>query len=212
MLRRLSKQSAFILLLASAACDSDTIGPEFTVTPSEGLPTAAVVAGPQAEYQDIMEQGEVGVYSADGAKIVRQPTGFSASVTMPTPAPGAYTYADGTTPGHPEIFTLWAFVFNYPELCNGPCNGDDLGMDKPAQGGAYNVGGVVSAGGSMTIAGRIRVGEDPFRWAPLELPTSAEIHLAVAPHGAMDPADLPNELRIPTGNGGCACWWVAIFE
>lgn len=211
-MNHLHRAGFIALLFAGAACDSAVLAPEAAEQPEVTAQFAALKAGAQGETQDVMAQGGLGVYAADGAKVVRQPHGFRASVTMPAPAPGSYTYAPGTIEGHPEVFTLWAFVFNHPELCNGPCNGDDLGMDKPAQGGAYNVGGVVSSGGSLTISGRIRVGEDPFRWAPLAEVESAEIHLAVAPHGALDPQSLPSELRLPAGSGACACWWVAIFE
>ena len=159
-----------------------------------------------------MNQNGVGVYSANGARLVRQPNGLSMSMTMPTPAPGDYVYADGTEEGFPEVFTLWAFIFNNPENCTDPCNGDDLGTATGANGGAYNVGGVVAAGGKLTVAGRIGVGETPFVFEALNAPATAEVHLAMAPHGGLDPSLLPNELRIPKGNGACGCWWVAIFD
>ena len=46
--------------------------------------------------------------------------GLAASVRMATPASGEYLYPAGTEPGHPEVFTLWMFVFNHPENCSGP--------------------------------------------------------------------------------------------
>ena len=39
--------------------------------------------------------------------------------------------------------------------------------------------------------------------------TDAEIHLAVAPHGALDPALLPGSISTP--NGGPGQWWLALF-
>jgi hypothetical protein len=151
----------------------------------------------------------------NGASLVRQPTGLQARVSMPTPAPGSYTYPDGITPGDPEVFTLWIFVFNYPDLCSDPCDLNDLGVDKPARGCAYNGGGHAVGGPSLTLSGRIAVGETPFdhpviTMAPLEAPDTAVVHLAVAPHGGLDPAKLPNEFRIPTGTP--AHWWVAMFD
>ena len=151
------------------------------------------------EYADVMNQGGLGVYAANGGRLVRQPGGLQASMTMPLPQPGSYVYADGGIVGSPEVFTLWAFVFNYPELCSFPCNGDDLGMDKPAKGGAYNMGGHPASGRTLSVAGRIAVGEPAFRWAALEAPATAEVHLAMAPHGALDPALLPNEFAHPCG-------------
>lgn len=174
---------------------------------------SALLGGP--EYADVSNQGGGGVYAAAGASLVRQPSGLQARLTMPTPAPGSYLYPAGTTPGEPEVFTLWFFVFNFPELCSAPCDLNDLGIDKPAKGGAYNGGGHVVGGPSLTIAGRIGVGETPFDhptidMAPLTNPETAVVHLAIAPHGELDPAKLPNELRIPTGSP--ANWWVAMFH
>jgi hypothetical protein len=174
---------------------------------------SASAGGP--EYAHVSNQGGGGVYAMNGGSLVREPTGLQARVSMPTPAPGSYSYPSGTTPGHPEVFTLWIFVFNYPDLCSDPCNMDDLGVDKPARGGAYNAGGHAVSGDTLSIAGRIGVGETPFdhpviTMAPLELPGTALVHLAIAPHGGLDPSKLPNEFRIPTGT--MAHWWVAMFH
>lgn len=200
------------LTLAVAACEPSIAVPEEGLEPAGTLAIAASMVDAGPEVADVLNQGGVGVYSEAGAALVRQPNGLHASLTMPTPASGGYVYADGTVAGHPEVFTLWAFVFNYPENCTDPCNGDDLGTATGAVGGAYNVGGVISGGGNLAIAGRIGVGEEPFAFAPLESPATAEVHLAVAPHGAMDPSTLPDELRTPTGSPTCACWWVAILH
>ncbi len=178
-----------------------------------GLSTASAQA---PERVDVWDQGGLEVYAPDGARLVRQTNGLAASVKMPTPVSGEYLYPDGTEPGHPEIFTLWMFVFNYPENCSGPCGPDD--MTNPAvEFGAYNVAGHVNAGQSLNLSGRIGVGETagaPPGIMPHDLanPAGAEIHLAVTSHGALDPATLPTEFRTPTGNGGCGCWWVAIFD
>jgi len=186
--------------------------PAATASLSDAPGTLASNAG-GPERTDVLNQGGAGVYAPGGAMVVRQPNGLRLSVTMPTPEPGTYVYAPGRTDaGHPEVFTLWAFVFNYPENCIGPCDGNDLGADKPAKGGAYNVGGHVASGNSLTIAGQIAVGEPPFRFAPLESPSTAEIHLAVAPHGALDPSRLPDDFRLPTGSADCGCWWLAFFK
>lgn len=195
-----------------AACDT-------SIEPSEGTllepPPASFAMGPP-ERADVMNQGGVGVYALDGAMVVRQANGLRMSMTMPTPEPDSYVYPAGTEAGHPEVFTLWAFIFNFPELCDGPCDGNDLGADAPAKGSVYNVGGHVASGNSLTISGRAGVGEPalappPLTPTPLVDPNGAEIHLAVTSHGALDPTTLPTEFRIPTGSPVCACWWVAVF-
>jgi hypothetical protein len=174
---------------------------------------AASHRGP--EYADVSNQGGMGVYAPKGASLLRQPNGLQVSLSMPTPQPGTYSYPPGFSQGHPEIFTLWVFIFNRPDLCSVPCDLDDLGIDKPARGTVYNGGGHAASGRHLTIAGRIGVGETPFAHpvldlGPLEFPDTAAVHLAVAPHGGLDPSTLPDEFRLPTGNP--AFWWLALFE
>ena len=177
----------------------------------------ALAASGGGEVADVSNQGgpAAGVYAPGGASLIRQPDGLRVRLSMPAPEPGTYAYPPPKTEGHPEIFTLWAFVFNYPDKCSPPsCGSDDLGVDKPARGGAYNAGGHPVSGSTLTFAGHVRVGETPFdhpviTMAPLEAPSTAEVHLAVAPHGGLDPASLPRELRVPAGNS--THWWVAIF-
>lgn len=207
------QNSSFVLCLAAlvamAACDSPT--GQRDASESGALEAFAQHNGP--EHADVMNQGGVGVYAADGSTVVRQPNGLRISAKVPTPAAGTYTYPDGAVAGPPEVFTLWAFVFNFPENCTDPCNGDDLGPATGALGGAYNVGGhVAGGGGNLNIAGRIGIGEQPRGGVPLQAPATAEVHVALAPHGAMDPTTLPGELTSPAGNPMCDCWWVAIFE
>ncbi len=168
------------------------------------------------ETADVMDQGGGAVYAPSGASLVRQPNGIAVSLTMPTPESGSYLYPDGTTPGHPEVFTLWMFVFNHPENCTTPCGPDD--MTNPAvEFGVYNPAGHVTGGGALTLAGRVGVGDEagaPPGITPHDLsnPAGAQVHLAVTSHGGLDPATLPNEFRIPTGSGACGCWWVALFD
>lgn len=179
------------------------------VRTSRSLMLALSVAAAAA---DVMNQGGGGVYAADGASLVRQANGLQVKMTVPTPTPGGYVYAPGFEDvGPPEVFTLWAFVFNYPNLCSdGVCGIDDVG-NTPARGGVYNVGGHVAAGRSLTIAGRVGVGEAALGGAALESPGTAEVHVALAPHGALGSAQLPTEFRTPAGSPVCGCWWVAIF-
>lgn len=98
-------------------------------------PAAASVA---TETADVIGQGPAGpVVSTDGATIQRNQSGISIQLTMPTPEPGSYDYPpanafhpEGARPGHPEAFSLWVFVFNHPDECSDPCDGNDLG-DTP---------------------------------------------------------------------------------
>jgi hypothetical protein len=41
-------------------------------------------------------------------------------------------------------------------------------------------------------------------------PRTAEVHLAVAPHGNLDPALLPDQITKPIGNANF--WWIAVFN
>lgn len=172
----------------------------------------------QRETADVLNQGGQGVYAEAGAQLVRQPNGIAVSVKMPTPESGSYLYPSGTEPGHPEVFTLWMFVFNHPEHCATAYQCGPGDMNNPAvEFGVYNPAGHVAADGTLTLAGRVGVGD--IAQAPpgitahdLSNPAGAEVHLAVTSHGGLDPSTLPGEFRIPTGSGGCGCWWVALFH
>ena len=207
---------ALVTLLLLAACESAIVAPE-------SHPTLEVAFNTHDEdnYADVMNQNGVGVYAPNGAHIVRQPNGIRASIKMPTPEPGQYVYPPnppGIVPGHPEVFTLWMFAFNHPELCSdGICDGNDLGEGAPAKGSVYNVAGHVASGRFMNLSGQIGIGQAalaPPGVVPTPLTNSegAEIHLAVTTHGALDPSTLPGEFRTPTGSPACGCWWVAVFK
>lgn len=172
----------------------------------------------QPEKADVLNQGGASVYATDGAQMVRQTNGIAVSVKMPTPEPGSYLYPTGTEPGHPEVFTLWMFVFNHPENCATPGECGPGDMTNPAvEFGVYNPAGHVASDGTLTLTGRVGVGDTaaaPPGITPHDLsnPAGAEVHLAVTSHGALDPATLPGEFRRPTGSGGCGCWWIALFH
>ena len=202
------------VVFAGGCSDRTTLAPSALASRTAGA-SAAQNSGP--EYEDVSNQGgpAAGIYAPGGASLLRQTNGLQASVSMPTPEPDSYRYPAGKVAGHPEVFTAWMFVFNNPELCTEPCDFDDLGVDKPAKGGVYNLGGHPASGNSLTISGRVAVGEPPaphpvVTFAPLESPDTAEVHLAVAPHGALDPASLPDEFRLPAGS--LDFWWVAMFK
>jgi len=169
--------------------------------------------GATRETVDVVGQSDAGpVVSANGATLIRARNGITISFGMPTPMSGTYNYPPGTVPGHPEAFTGWAFVFNNPDQCTDPCNGDDIGAATAAQGGVYNIAGHVSGGGNLQMVGHVSTGETPFggaNHAPLQNPHGAEIHVAVAPHGLLDPSIMPGQIKTPIGNP--TFWWVAFF-
>ena len=213
---KLPSSLALVAALSLVGCESTAVEPADV----DGVDAAFSMHG-GGEYEDVMDQGHAGVYQEDGAHLVRQTNGLRTSVSMPTPVPGEYLYPPnppGIVAGHPEVFTLWVFAFNHPELCtDGICNGDDLGAGAAAKGSVYNAGGHVASGRFMTIAGRVAVGQPALappgvEPTPLTNPEGAEVHLAVTSHGALDASTLPGEFRSPTGSGACGCWWVAIFD
>lgn len=165
---------------------------------------------------------------ADHSHLTRTSRGLSIRLQMETPEPGTYRYPD--TVGEedqvaPEVFTGWAFIFANPAACKtadnsapGPCDGNDFG-DPEVGAGVYNFSGhVQGTGGYLTISGHIAVGQTRELRAPggntpfaLSNPEGAEVHVAIAPHGNLDPSTLPDELNDPVGSPFCDCWWVAVF-
>lgn len=180
---------------------------------------------PQGVTADINAQGGEGpVHGVDDARLLRRLDGLVASIDTVTPQPGSYEYptADMAPPasphpaiapggeGAPETFTLWLFVFNNPDLCTDDCDDDDLGADTPAQGGVFQVDGRVADSDRLVMTGSVRVGQESARGATLLRPTSAEVHLAIAPHGrALGGEDLWRQLNGPVGNP--TLWWAASF-
>ncbi len=169
---------------------------------------------------DIMNQGGKGVASEDGAKVLRTHHGVHLKMTMPTPESGKYLYPEAAEgreaiePGWPEVFTGWAFIFNFPDKCNGPCDGDDLG-DTPAQGGVSNWAGEIIWRDTLELRGH--VARDTMLGNPPGLPKvrfsnpkGAEIHLAIAPHGAIIRESIVAQTTLPVGSPMCGCWWVGV--
>lgn len=194
------------------------------------LLSSSFAAGASAwERSDIVGQGSDGpTVAVDGAAILRTGNGLTAQVSMPTPEPGSYEYSSAPTAsdeaGHPEAFTLWVFVFYNPEACDGACDDPDLAHKEDVVAGAYNAGGHFAAGPNLTITGHVnhRSAVFPPPNATAELETlgealemgfdiaDAEVHLAVAPHGALDPQLLPEQISTPAGPP--SLWWVAQFK
>ena len=186
-----------------------------------------VAAGPAfakvtKQTAHVMNQDGVGYYAEDAAHLTRQTNGISIRVSVPVPQPNTYTYpAKGvpTPSASPEVFTGWAFVFNYPDECvDGPgeCSGPDL-FNPDVGAGVYNFAGhPTGAGGNLVLTGNIKVGQpaggpEGSTMAPLSNPGGAEVHMAIAPHGLLDPGIMPEQATTPVGSPACACWWVAVF-
>jgi hypothetical protein len=101
------------------------------------------------------------------------------------------------------------FVFNYPALCSAPCDSNDLGVAAPARGGAFSAAGHVVGGPNLSLDGHVSMNTTPFAGSMLLEPRTAEVHLAVAPHGEVRPELLPDQISKPIGSP--PFWWVAIF-
>lgn len=204
--------STLALAVAVFGCDSTPTEPDPDPSPDMSVETEDVVG--QSPDGDVVAEG--------GARIQRTPHGISAQVSMPTPEPGTYTYPSGPEggawtdeQGPPEVFTLWAFTFNNPEECEVPneCSPGDLG--DPAGGGAFAMDGMIADGTDIALSGHVSPDTEPFPTgtpgAQLEDIEGAQVILAVAPHGALDPDLLPEQLRTPTGPGP-DIWWLAEFD
>jgi len=189
--------------------------------------SASAVAAGNWETADVIGQGFAGpVVAPGGAAIQRTPNGVAASLTMATPAPGTYTYFDGPTgnadPGHPEAFSLWVFIFYNPEACTVPfaCGPGDLMNKLDVVAGAHNAGGHLVSSPDLHLSGYVNKSSFTFGGGNAETIgqavsmgydlASAEIHLAVAPHGSLDPTLLPEAISTP--NGMPPHWWLAFFD
>lgn len=160
------------------------------------------------------------------ALLIRTANGVTAIVSMPTPATGTYCYPPATlatnsaagpaVPGYPEVFTLWFIYFNNPAGCapSGCGVPDVLGANcVNAQAGAMKLAGHVTGGGNLQLSGHASKGDGPLGALGCAAFTNiegAEIHLAVAPHGVLQPSLMPALIQVPPG-GGPGYWYPAVF-
>jgi hypothetical protein len=203
-----SNKGALLLLAGLMAACSDGEPPLVPSFDTDAVATSAHAAPPaspavQTETADIFGQGPDGpVVAEGGATLRRTPNGISVSVSMPTPAPGSYLYPDPSPTatdevGPPEAFTLWVFVFNDPEA-------EDWD-------GAFLGAGHVVGGPNLKLTGHVSTQTEPFAGARLDDPQGAEVHVAVAPHGALDADRMPAQIQTPSGPGP-DIWWLAVFD
>ena len=161
------------------------------------------------ETLDLVGQGFPSDNVVGTAELTRLPNGLTVRVTMQTPEPGSYSYPDGAADdGGPEAFSLWAFVFADPSQCVDGCSG--LADVAASGGGVFNVAGHISGGGKMVLSGHISKNSDPFALNQLTNAATAEVHVAVAPHGTLDPSQLPAQITTPIGSP--PVWWIALFK
>jgi hypothetical protein len=192
----------------------------------------------RVENDPVEMLGGAPILRAEEALITRYEDRLTFEVRMDTPAPGSYVYPEDVPEARkaaPEVFTAWAFVFNHPEHCLGDVDWDYCGaadFSEDVRSGVYGLAGHVSSidheGGSfvldratdgqVVLRGEIRMGDPPYpdlppgaTTFPLENPLGAEVHVAIAPHGQLDPATIATELYEPAGNPVCGCWWVSFF-
>lgn len=186
----MSKQSTSILsiilllgtLLVIAACSDDPVS-----TNDDDIVTA-----------DVVGQGPEGtVVAEDVAELRRSADGIEISVSIPTPTPGEYDYPSDAEVGPPEVFTLWVFVFEEPG-------------SEEFDGAFWGSGEVVNGSPELSLSARVTEESDPFAGVHLENPETAEVRLAIAPHGKLDRDKLPDQVRTPSG--GAEHWWHVEFE
>ncbi len=206
----------FLASMMSACQDSNIVSPDSeqeiqTMGAEEELTAEKGHRGVHIYTANIMgqvdDEGNRAVYAEDSATLRRTKNGVSFQVKMPTPAPGTYQYPEpGETAtddvGPPEAFSLWVFVFDPDQP---PFNPDE-GMNWS---GAFLGSGHIVGGQNLTLNGHISTQTEPFAGSYLENPDT-EIHLAIAPHGALSPELMPDQIQTPAG--GQPIWWVAIFD
>lgn len=186
------------LALLSGCTDAELLAPE---DPREAEVDAFVDVpakrGVNTESADVFGQGMNGpVVAGAEATLRRTPNGITAAISMPTPEPGSYLYPADAEEGRPEAFTLWIFIFNDPEA-------EDWD-------GAFLGAGHAIAGSHLELSGHVSRRTEPFVGDALENPGGAKVHLAVAPHGMLDPDKLPEQIKTPDGTPDH--WWFALFE
>ncbi len=184
------------------------------------LASAQATADVTIQNSDVIGQGMAGpVVAPDGAKLIRSDNGLTASIRIPTPQMGGYLYPPGNAwnpdavPGHPEVYTFWVFVFNYPEDCAIPnsCGLSDFGAGRGAP-AAFNAGGhVIGNAPFLRISGHVSLESEAFLPVGGRLiePKTAEVHFAIAPHGALNAEFMPNQIQTPIGT--VDHWWLAFF-
>lgn len=110
-------------------------------------------------------------------------------------------------------YTVWWVVFNYPDACSDPCNGDDLGDAAVAPGAFYATGFVTGSNGTANVtahldAGDLPIGVDELLGTGQGLESGnglgAEIHLIVRSHGKSIAGAVGSQISTFAGECGVA--------
>ena len=201
--RILQTGAVAVTTLSTAGVAAANGGGGVTKQTSNVMGPSLVLAEDPDDLTDCVDTGDRDVYEEDGATLRRNPNSISAKVSIDTPEPGTYCYAEGDTAvaeaGPPEGFTLWLFTFDEEQGSFG---------DFPWS-GAFFVAGHLVGGPNLNLSGQISTETEPFGGFPLEN-LDVEVHLAVAPHGALETDIMPEQIQTPAGTPGH--WWVSIFE
>lgn len=206
---------AAVFLMVGCA-DADPSSPAAPAEPAfnqGGAELGVVTQTTNVMDQEDVDTGDREVFAEDAATLRRTPNGFTAQISMPTPVKGEYRYPEADSEvleeqdtaadlGEPQTFTLWAFVFDPDQ---DPFNPDAGQLWS----GAFAVAGHAVGGPNLTLSGHISKNTEPVAGEFLENP-DVEVHLAVAPHGGLDPDIMPEQIKTPAF--GPPMWWVAIFE
>lgn len=165
-------------------------------------------AAPNRTVEDLVGQG-LGGSVVGTAELTRSANGLHIKVAMATPESGSYSYPEGAANiGGPEVYSLWAFVFADPSKCGDDgCGG--LGDVAASGGGVFAVAGHPVGGETLVFSGHISENTTPFAFNHVSNVAGAEVHVAVAPHGTLDPAQMPEQASTPIGSPGH--WWIALF-
>ncbi len=151
--------------------------------------------GTTVQTADVVGQGDT---FSDAARLRRTKNGISFRVSIPTPED--YDVPEGPTSsgveGHPDVFTLWVFIIDDPLF-------GEMPWSTVFNGAGHPVGGP-----HLNLSGSVSTNHEPFAGLDFENP-NAEVHLAVAPHGELDPALMPEQATTPAGDPGY--WWIAQF-
>jgi hypothetical protein len=192
-----TRAAAVAALLALAACDAPTLGPD---TPGDPVAPAFSQNGALRQTVGVswhaqqLVNGKSGPVEGAWAQLIRNKNGISYQI-----------HAEQLNPGN--AYSHWLVVINNPAACAAtPCNAVDIltNPNTDSQVLSGGTGTVAGAAGKGTLAGSARVGalSGWLDGRSLHDPFSAEIHLVINDHGPKLPEFMPG--MISTYRAGCS--------
>ena len=142
------------------------------------LASLAPAAAAPATHDSATMQTLPGLAEVDGSSVSLIATSSRARITVKT---------SDLVPGN--VYTLWGFTFSNPDNCVDGCGFDDAD-DRPVEVGfavQQIAGHVTGKSGNVNFGGSIAV----------ENAQGAEYHIVVAEHGALDPENMPAQIKTP---------------